>query len=155
MNFWMLKTATMVGRGHHTGTLLILLASSFHSPTFWKRSFTTLCYSSCFHVGSCPLMYSLSTISKRHRYRRTTSPLNKQLLGNLRTNRERVILPSLQSKIKKKNTPFIDQSACSNFALYVISTGNYVKSLFFCPVKRGACYVATRVLLFPVSLLIF
>jgi len=44
------------------------------------------------------------------------------LLGNLRTNRERVILPSSQSKMKKKNTPFMDQSAFSNFALYLIKS---------------------------------
>ena len=40
---------------------------------------------------------------RRHCYRKTNSRLNKLLLGNLRTNRERVILPSSQSKIKKKN----------------------------------------------------
>ena len=47
--------------------------------------------------------------------------LNKLLLGNLRTNREWVILPSSQSKIKKKITLFIDQSTFSNFPLYVIN----------------------------------
>ena len=35
-------------------------------------------------------------------YRKTTARLNKLLLGDLRTNRERVILPSSRSKIKKK-----------------------------------------------------
>ena len=35
------------------------------------------------------------------------------------TNRERVILPSSQAKLRK-NTLFIDQSAFSNFALFVI-----------------------------------
>ena len=40
----------------------------------------------------------------------------------MRTNPERVILPSSQSKIKKKkNALFIDQSTFSNFALYVIN----------------------------------
>ena len=41
------------------------------------------------------------------------------LLGDLRTNRERVILPS--SRKLRKNTLFIDQSAFSNFARYVIT----------------------------------
>ena len=50
------KTATVVGRGHRSRTLLNLLASFFHSPTFWKRSFTTPCYSSCFHSPYCPLI---------------------------------------------------------------------------------------------------
>jgi len=45
------------------------------------------------------------------------------LLGNLKTNRERVILPSSQAKLRK-NTLFIDQSAFSNFALYVIRALN-------------------------------
>ena len=36
------------------------------------------------------------------------------------TNRERVILPSSQAKLRK-NTLFIDQSAFSNFALFVIN----------------------------------
>ena len=39
---------------------------------------------------------------RRHCSRNTTSRLNKLLLGNLRTNRERLILPSSQNKIKKK-----------------------------------------------------
>ena len=51
--------------------------------------------------------------TKRHCCRKTTSRLNELLLGDLRTNRERVILPSSRSKIKKKNTLFIDQSAQS------------------------------------------
>ena len=75
-----------------------------------SKTFTTPCYSSCFHFR-----YALSTISKRHCYRKTTSRLNKLLLGNLRTNRERVILPSSLSKINQKNTLFIDQSALSNY----------------------------------------
>ena len=120
----MLKTATIVGRGHRSRTLLNLLTSSFHSPVFWKRSFTTPCYPSCFHFRSCPLIFDIFLvnydISKRHWYRKTTSRVNKLLLGNLRTNRERVILPSSQSKSKKKNTLFVDLSAFSNFALYVI-----------------------------------
>ena len=69
LNFWMLtETATIVGRGHRFRTLRNLLASFFHSPTFWKRSFTTPCCSSCFHFRSCPLncsIYSLLTNSKR------------------------------------------------------------------------------------------
>ena len=41
------------------------------------------------------------------------------LLGNLRTIRERVILPSSQEKFRK-NALFIDQLVFSNFAIYVI-----------------------------------
>ena len=47
--------------------------------------------------------------------------MKKLLLGNLRTNCEGVMLPSSESKIKKKKTIFIDQSAFSTFALYVIT----------------------------------
>ena len=46
--------------------------------------------------------------------------MNKLLLGNLRTNREPVILPSLHSKIKKENILFIDQLIFSDFALYLM-----------------------------------
>ena len=70
---------------------------------------------------------------RRARYRKETSQLNKLLLGNLRTNRERVILPSSQSKIKKKNMVFIDQSAFSNFALYVINVR--ISRISFCPTR--------------------
>ena len=56
MDFWMLKTATIVGPGHHSRTLLNLPASFFHSFIFWKRSFTTPCHSSCFQFGSRPLI---------------------------------------------------------------------------------------------------
>ena len=69
-------------------------------------------------------IYSSSTIyleTRRHCHRKTISGLNKLLPGKLRTNREPVILPSSQSKIKKKNTLFVDQSAFGNFPLYVIS----------------------------------
>ena len=55
LNFWMPKTATVVGRGHRFRTLLNLRASFFHSPTFWKSSFTSPCCSSCFHFCPCPL----------------------------------------------------------------------------------------------------
>ena len=93
------------------------------SHTFWKRSFTTPYCSSCFHFRSCPLILryiiSIYLKTRRHCCRETTSRLNELLLGDLRTNRERVILPSSRSKIKK-NTLFIDQSAFSNFARYLI-----------------------------------
>ena len=52
-NFWMLKSATVVGRGHRSHTLLNLL---FHSPTFLKRSSTTACCSFCFHCHPWPLI---------------------------------------------------------------------------------------------------
>ena len=87
----MLKIATIVGRGQRSRSLQNLFASFFHTLTF-----------------------SL-TISKRDAILTEKNvSINKLLLGNLRTNRERVILPS------RKNTLFIDQSAFSNFALYVI-----------------------------------
>ena len=47
-------------------------------------------------------MYYSSTISKRDAIVKVVSRLNKLLLDNLSTNRERAILPSSQSKIKKK-----------------------------------------------------
>jgi len=56
LNFLMLKTATIVGRGHRSRTLLNFLASSFIRTFFWKRSFTTPCLSSCFHFRSRPLI---------------------------------------------------------------------------------------------------
>ena len=47
------------------------------------------------------------------------------------TNRERVILPFSQSKIKKKkNTLFIDQSAFSKIAPYVIIAKSIVLPSF-------------------------
>ena len=44
------------------------------------------------------------------------------------TNRERVILPSSQAKFRK-NTLFIDQSAFSNFALFVIKRGKFLEKV--------------------------
>ena len=52
LNFLMFKTAAIVGRGHRSQTLPNLLASFFHSPTFWKHSLTTPSCSSCFHFCS-------------------------------------------------------------------------------------------------------
>ena len=56
LNFWKHETATVFGREHHPLILLNLLGSFFHSPSFWKRSSCTLCYSSWFHFHSCPLI---------------------------------------------------------------------------------------------------
>ena len=52
---------------HCSHTLLNLLGSFFHSPTFWKLSSSTPCFSSCFHFHSSfnSLIYSSSIISKR------------------------------------------------------------------------------------------
>ena len=113
-----------------------LLAKFLSFAHFLKTFFHhSACYSSCFHFRSCPLIirYIPSQLSetRRHCYRKTTSRLNKLLLGNWRTNRERVILPSSQSKIKKKNTLFIDQPAFSNFALRVIKKENPHRVSFF------------------------
>ena len=52
----MYKTATEFCRGHRSRTLLNLLESFLHSPTFWKRSSSTPYHSSCFHFRSCPLV---------------------------------------------------------------------------------------------------
>ena len=67
------------------------------------------CASNFKNVGVDPLLLSrgidyriLPLVFCRHCYRKTTSRLNELLLGHLRTNRERVILPSSRSKIKKK-----------------------------------------------------
>ena len=123
----MLKTATIVSRGHRSRTLLNLLF--FRSHTFWKRSFTTPWCSSCFHFRSCLLIlrYIPRQLSRNETPllpEETTSLLNKLFLGNLRTNHEPIILPSSQSKINKKTTPFLDQSAFSNIVLYVIKWQN-------------------------------
>jgi len=115
----MLKTATIAGQGHRSRTLLNLLASFFIRPLFETSSH----HSVLFFVFSFSLLsfnssiYSTSTISKREAIvsEKKTSRLNKLLLGNLRTNPERVILPSSRSKIRKKKTLFVDQSAFSNF----------------------------------------
>ena len=64
------------------------------------------CYSSCFHFRSCPLILRCipRQLSRNETplLQKTISRLQKLLLGNLRTNGERVILPSSQRKIKKK-----------------------------------------------------
>ena len=56
----MLRTATIVGRGHRPRSLVNLLASFFHLPNFWKRSFTTPGCSPCFLFLSCPLILRYS-----------------------------------------------------------------------------------------------
>ena len=102
LNFSMLKTATILGLGNRSRTLLNLLARFFHSPIFLKKFFH---HSVLFFLFSFSLLsfsssiYSSSTVSKRDAI---VTKKNKMLLGNLRTNRERVISPSSQSKIKKK-----------------------------------------------------
>ena len=117
------KTVTVVGRGHRSRTLLNLLASFFHSPTFWKRSFTWPCYSLCFQFRSCRLILRYIPRQLSRNETRLLQTNNELLLGNLRTNRERVILPSSQKKLRK-NTLLIDQSVFTNFALYVINSVN-------------------------------
>ena len=68
------------------------------------------------------MIHSSSTILKQdvivtEMFLVTTFQQHRLLLGNLRTNREQVILPSSQAKLRE-NTPFIDQLAFGNFALY-------------------------------------
>ena len=69
---------------------------SHHSVLSFVFSFSLLSFNSSIYF----LVNYLET--RRHCYRKTTSRLKKLLLGNLRTNGERVILPSSRSKIKKK-----------------------------------------------------
>jgi len=66
----MYKTATVFGRGHRPPTLLNLLGSFFHSPTFslFQRSSSTSWFPSRFHLASCLFIlryFSSSTASKR------------------------------------------------------------------------------------------
>ena len=95
------ETATVFGRGHRSRTLLNLLGTFFHSSTFWKRSSSTPCYSSCFNV--CALVVLFFDIflvnyleTKLHCYRKTTAQYHKLLLGN----REQVVLRSSQAKLR-------------------------------------------------------
>ena len=101
LNFSILKTAAIFGRGHRSRTLLICLQGSF---AHFLKTFSH--HSELFFVFSFSLVLLSSSVNyletRRHCYRKTTSRLTKLLLGNLRTNRERVILPSSRSKIKKK-----------------------------------------------------
>ena len=46
----------MFGRGHRSRTFLNLLGNFIHSPTFWKPSSSTPCFSSSFHFRSCLLI---------------------------------------------------------------------------------------------------
>ena len=86
-----------------------------HSELFFVFLFSLFSFNSSIYSSSTELSRNETPLLQK-----TTSRLNKLLLGNLRTNRERVIFPYSRSKNKKKNTFFIDQSAFSNFALYVI-----------------------------------
>ena len=122
-SFWMLKTATIVGRGHRSHILLNLLANFFHLPTFWERSFTTSSYFSCFHFPSYPLILRYIP---RQLSRNETPFLQK---NNFSIEEAVARQPEDQSwasnfalftKQDLKNTLFIDQSAFSNFARYVI-----------------------------------
>ena len=87
----MLKTATIVGRGERSRTLLNLLASFFYLPTF-ENVLSPLIILRVF-VFDIIIVNLFGT---------RTSRLNKLLRGKLRTNREQVILPSSHSKSKKK-----------------------------------------------------
>ena len=59
------------------------------------------------------------TAQQRFSDKYATSRLNKLLLGNLRHNRQRVVCPLYKTKLRN-DALFIDQSAFSNPALYVI-----------------------------------
>ena len=74
------KTATVFGRGHRSRNrnLLNLLGRFFHSPTSWKRSSNTPCFSSCFR--SCLLI--LRYISRR--LSRNETPLLQKSFGEFR-----------------------------------------------------------------------
>ena len=91
------ETATVFGGGHRSRTLLNLLGTFFHSSTFWKRSSSTPCYSSCFNVCAFVVLFLDNYLeTRRHCYRKTTAQYHKMLLGN----RERVVLRSSQSKLR-------------------------------------------------------
>ena len=123
LSFWMLKTATIVGRGHRSRTLLNLLATFFHLPTFWERSFTTSCYFSYFHFPSYPLILRYIP---RQLSRNETPLLQKnnftivEAVARQPEDQSWASNFALFTKQDLKNTLFIDQSAFSNFALYVI-----------------------------------
>ena len=63
----MLQTGTIIVRGHRLRTLLSLLASFFHLPTSWNRSFATSCDFSCsfFLLSYNSSIYSSLIISKQ------------------------------------------------------------------------------------------
>ena len=56
-NYWISKRMVklrqcLVEDWHRSRTLLNLLGNFIHSPTFWKRSSSTPCFTSCFHFRS-------------------------------------------------------------------------------------------------------
>ena len=110
LNFWMPKTATVVGRGHRSRTLLNLRASFFHSHTFWKRSFTTPCYSWCFHFRSClvilrciPRQFRAAIVAEKQLLDEwAVARQPKDLFLPLLTREHSVILPSMLIVFSKK-----------------------------------------------------
>ena len=116
------KIAIVFGQGHHFRSLLNLLGSFFHFARF-LLTLTFFRYSVLFFVFSFLILRyiprQLRHVIVAENFLVTTSRKHKLLLGNLRTNRERLILLSSQPKVRK-NTHFIDQSAFSNFAFYVV-----------------------------------
>ena len=86
----MLKTATIVGGGHHSRTFLNWLQVCFIRPLF-KTSFTNSCCSSCFHFHPWPLI--LQYIPRQHFSKqdaivkeKTTSRLNEEQLSSRKFN---------------------------------------------------------------------
>ena len=86
-----------------------------HSDVFIMFSFSLLSFN--YLIYSSSNMY----ISKREAFvaENVLAATSAVLLGNLRTIRERVILPSSQENFRI-NALFIDQLVFSNFAIYVI-----------------------------------
>ena len=116
LNFWMYKTATVFGRECRSHILLNLPGSFFHSPTI-RNVPLVLCpflhvfvFALAFYFFGIFLVNCFETT--RHFYKKTTSRWHNLLLGNLRTNRVRVILPSSQTKLRK-DTVFILPSMLS------------------------------------------
>ena len=147
LNFWMLKTATIVGRGHRSRTLLNLLATSFHSPTFWKRFFTPPCYSSCFHFPSYLLLLILRYIPRQ--LSRNETPL---LQKNNSIEEAVARQPEDQSRecnfvlFTKQDTLFIDQSINSVILPSMLSG---LKSYVW--FQKGAVLFQTKVALHSVQ----
>ena len=89
------KTATDVGRGH--------CKFLFIHPVFENIHHSVLFFVFSFSLLSLIVRYIPRQLSRNETpLGKTTPRANELLLGNLRTNRKRAILPSSQSKIEQK-----------------------------------------------------
>ena len=78
-------------------TECLKLRQSFSYSSKFACKFLSFAYflKTFFHFRSCPLIPRYILETWRQCYRKTNPRLNKLLLRNMRTNRERVILPSV------------------------------------------------------------